>query len=317
MTPRESTPFRHATVLKAEALEVLSPVLGPGTWAVDCTTGGGGHTEGLLATGAHVLALDRDPAALAAARARLGESERLHLVHADFREVERVVREVAGGPVQALLADLGVSSPQLDEAGRGFSFQPGPVDMRMDPSAGAPLSERLAEVDEATLARVIRDCGEERRARSVARAILRARDAGELGDTARLAGIVARAVGFGEGRIHPATRTFQALRIWVNDELGALDELLAALPRVLAVGGRAAFISFHSLEDRRVKHALRDLSTGCICPPDLPVCRCGRTPAFALLGRKARRPAEAELASNPRSRSARLRAAERLGGGDA
>jgi 16S rRNA (cytosine1402-N4)-methyltransferase len=284
--------------------------------AVDCTAGGGGHTEALLATGARVVAIDRDPKAQDALRARFPDAAGLLPVHGDFRDIEAIVEDAAGGPVHAILADLGVSSPQLDEAARGFSFRAaGPLDMRMDPTGGAPLAERLATVDEATLAGVIRDLGEERRARAIARAILRARDEGTLSDTARLADVVARAAGGAaraKGGIHPATRTFQALRIWVNDELGALDALLRALPNVLAPGGRAAIISFHSLEDRKVKRAFADLSRGCVCPPDLPVCRCERVAEFARVTRRAVVASDAETTRNPRARSARLRVVERV-----
>ncbi len=318
MAPLDPSTFRHATVLREEAVDLLAPVLHPGVWAVDCTTGGGGHTEGLLATGCEVLALDRDPKALDAARRRFGDEPRLHLVHADFRALAEVVHREAGGEVKGVLADLGISSPQVDDPARGFSLRgDGPLDMRMDPTRGAPLAERLAQTDEAELTRVLRDLGEERRARQVARAILRARDADQLEGTAALAEVVARAVGRSEGRIHPATRSFQALRIWVNDELGALDTLLAALPEVLSPGGRAAIISFHSLEDRRVKQAFRALSTGCVCPPDLPICACGRVAEWDVLTRRAIQSSPAEVEANPRARSARLRAVARKEAGHA
>ena len=318
MAPLDPSAFRHATVLREEAVALLAPVLHPGVWAVDCTTGGGGHTGGLLATGCEVLALDRDPRALDAARRRFAGEPRLHLVHADFRQLAEVVHREAGGEVMAVLADLGISSPQVDDPSRGFSLRgDGPLDMRMDPTRGASLADRLAAVGEAELTAVLRDLGEERRARQVARAILRARDGGALTGTAALAEVVARAVGRGVGRIHPATRTFQALRIWVNDELGALDTLLAALPEVLAHGGRAAIISFHSLEDRRVKQAFRALATGCICPPDLPVCVCGRVAEWDVLTRRALKPGDAEVQANPRARSARLRAVARKEAGHA
>ena len=310
--------FQHETVLRDEALALLGPALGEGRIAVDCTAGGGGHVEGLLATGATVLAIDRDPAALDALRVRLGSAPGLKLVHADFRDLEAVVARQAGGPVDAILADLGVSSPQLDRPERGFSMKrPGPLDMRMDPGSGPPLARRLAQVDVETLTRVLREFGEERHARRVARAILAARDAGTLTDTVRLAEVVRGALPKGPARRDPATRTFQALRIWVNDELGALDDLLAAIPKVLRPGGRVAIIAFHSLEDRRVKQAFRALTDRRRPPPDLPVPGTGTPADFELLTRRALRPTEEEMRRNPRARSARLRALRRREGSDA
>lgn len=310
-----NTDFRHDPVLCEEAMELLRPSLGPGKIAVDCTLGGGGHTRRLLETGARVIAVDRDETALSAARESLVD-ERLTLVHGDFRDLSAIVQDFVGGTVDAVLADLGVSSPQLDEPSRGFSFrEAGPLDMRMDASRGVPLSERLDKVEETELASIIRELGEERHARRIAKAISRAREEGILTDTSRLAEIIAGAAGRpkkrGKSVIHPATRTFQALRIWVNEELDSLDELLDALPEVLAPGGRVAIISFHSLEDRRVKRAFASLCEPCVCPPDFPVCTCGRRPLFSRLTRKVVRPSAAEAEHNPRARSARLRAVKR------
>jgi 16S rRNA (cytosine1402-N4)-methyltransferase len=216
--------------------------------------------------------------------------------------------------VDGALVDLGVSSPQLDDPQRGFSFRDaGPLDMRMG-EEGETLAELLARIDERELARVLREYGEEPFARPVARAVKKAVDAGEALDTARLAEIVASAIPrrAWPRRIHPATRTFQALRIAVNDELGALAAWLDSLPSIVGPGGRAAAISFHSLEDRMVKERFRALTTACTCPPDLPVCACGAQAAFAPVTRKAIQAGEAEVAANPRARSARLRAVERL-----
>ncbi len=310
------TTYRHRPVLSEEVLEALAPALGPDRVAVDCTVGGAGHTRGLLSTGAKVLGMDRDESALAAAREIVGE-ERLELVHCDFRFLEKVVRDRGLRLVHAVLADLGASSPQLDDPTRGFSFgRQGPLDMRMDRSEGKPLYALLDTVDEKELADVIRSYGEERRAKRIAKAILDARKRGELDDTVVLAGVISRIVGRQSGErdrtIHPATRTFQALRIWVNDELGSLESLLDALPRVLAIGGRAAIISFHSLEDRRVKQAFARLCQGCICPPDLPVCGCNRRPEFVPVKRRAIKASESEITLNPRARSARLRVVERI-----
>jgi 16S rRNA (cytosine1402-N4)-methyltransferase len=219
------------------------------------------------------------------------------------------------GEVDGALVDLGVSSPQLDDPSRGFSFRsPGPLDMRMDPGRGRPLSERLDEWDEKALARILDSLGEERFARPIARAIHRAWGEGKLASTRDLAEVVAQAMPrkAWPREIHPATRTFQALRIAVNDELGALGDWLLQLPRLVARGGRAAAISFHSLEDRLVKQGFAKLATGCICPPQLPVCACGRSAEWKVLTKKPAVAGEEELSHNPRARSAKLRAVERL-----
>ena len=224
-----------------------------------------------------------------------------------------MLAELQVGEVDGALVDLGVSSPQLDDPSRGFSFRAGgPLDMRMDPTRGSPLSARLGEWDQEALAHIIFTFGEERMSRPIARAILRAHAAGTLTDTAALAQVVADAIPrrAWPKAIHPATKTFQALRIAVNDELGALTDWLASLPRILKKGGRAAAISFHSLEDRLVKQEFARLATGCICPPALPVCACGRTAEWKVLSRV--KASDEEIAENPRSRSARLRGVERL-----
>jgi 16S rRNA (cytosine1402-N4)-methyltransferase len=305
--------FRHDPVLSREVVEILRPA--PGRLLLDCTLGGGGHAELFLELGAQVIAIDRDPRALAAARARLARfGEAFRAVRADFRDARGVLDALGIGEVDGTLADLGVSSPQLDEAERGFSFsRPGPLDMRMA-QEGETLAELLARLDERELTRILRQYGEEPFARPIARAIQRALQAGEPLDTAGLAEVVAGAIPrrAWPRRIHPATRTFQALRIAVNDELGSLAAWLEGLPSLVRVGGRAAAISFHSLEDRMVKERFRALTTACTCPPDLPVCACGARAAFAPVTRKAVVAGDAETAVNPRSRSARLRAVERL-----
>ncbi len=305
--------FHHASVLTAELVEILRPA--PGRLLLDCTLGGGGHAEAFLEAGARVIGVDRDPRALAAARARLARfGEDFRAVRSDFRDARGALDALGIGEVDGAVADLGVSSPQLDEADRGFSFsRPGPLDMRMS-QEGETLGELLARVDERELARILRRYGEEPFARPIARAVKRAVDAGERLDTARLAEIVSGAIPrrAWPHRIHPATRTFQALRIAVNDELGSLAAWLESLPALVKVGGRAAAISFHSLEDRMVKERFRDLTRACTCPPDLPVCACGARAAFAAVTRKAVVAGDAEVAANPRARSARLRAVERL-----
>jgi 16S rRNA (cytosine1402-N4)-methyltransferase len=306
--------FSHRTVLLRETVELLAP--DPGKVFLDGTLGGGGHAEALLDAGARVIGLDQDPRALEAARSRLARhGDRFVAEHANFRDAASVLERKGISQVDGALVDLGVSSAQLDDAGRGFSFQrEGPLDMRMDTTKGAPLAERLAGWDEQELEAILRDLGEERFARPISRRIVSESRRGAIIDTARLAETVASAIprkAWPRG-IHPATRTFQALRIAVNDELGSLAEFLAALPRIVARGGRAAAIAFHSLEDRMVKQSFARLATGCICPPDLPVCGCGRTAPFRLLTRKAVKASANEEAENPRSRSARLRAVERL-----
>ncbi|MGC4000619.1 MAG: 16S rRNA (cytosine(1402)-N(4))-methyltransferase RsmH [Anaeromyxobacter sp.] len=308
-----SAEFVHEPVLAREVVEVLRPK--PGELFLDGTLGGGGHSGLLLEQGARVIALDKDPRALAAATARLARfGEAFRAVRSDFRDAKNVLAALGIAGVDGALVDLGASSPQLDEAERGFSFsRPGPLDMRMAQD-GETLEDLLRRIDERELARILHDYGEEPFARPVARAIKAAVGGEERLDTARLAEVVAGAIPrkAWPKRIHPATRTFQALRIAVNDELGALAAWLDGLPSMLNPGGRAAAIAFHSLEDRMVKERFRALTQACTCPPDLPVCACGARAAFAAVTRKAVKAADEEVARNPRARSARLRAVEKL-----
>jgi 16S rRNA (cytosine1402-N4)-methyltransferase len=282
----------------AEVLEHLDPSRG-GVF-VDCTVGLGGHARALLLGGAsRLIGLDRDPAAVDAARNALSEfGERVEVVHSDYRRLDAVLDERGVTKVDGVLMDLGVSSMQLDGPGRGFSFrQDDPLDMRMDTTAGPTAAEALREVDERTLADLIYEFGEERHSRRIARAIVAAREQAPLDTTGRLADIVRRAIPRkGYSRIDPATRTFQAIRIWVNRELEGLDTLLGDVARRLAVNGRLAVITFHSLEDRIAKHTLRAL----------------QAEGFGLRIRTKRPvvPGEAEIERNPRARSAKLRAAE-------
>jgi 16S rRNA (cytosine1402-N4)-methyltransferase len=305
--------FVHEPVLAKEVVEILRP--GPGKLLLDGTLGGGGHSLLFLEQGAGVIAMDKDPRALAAARARLARfGEAFRAVRADFRDAKNVLQALGLAAVDGALVDLGVSSPQLDAPERGFSFsRPGPLDMRMG-SEGEPLRDLLRRIDERELTRILREYGEEPFARPIARAVKRAVDAGEPLDTARLSHIVAGAIPrkAWPKKIHPATRTFQALRIAVNDELGALAAWLEALPSVLSPGGRAAAISFHSLEDRMVKEKFRALTQACTCPPDLPICACGAKASFTPVTRKPVVASEAEVAGNPRARSAKLRAVEKV-----
>lgn len=300
----------HVTVLARQAVEILEAR--PGRRILDGTLGYGGHSERLLQAGAHVIGVDRDPTALAAARQRLEPfGERFQGVQGNFRDARAILDRLGVDSVDGVLVDLGVSSPQLDVPERGFSFRAaGPLDMRMGEDA-EPLGEFLERVDDRELRHVIATYGEERWAGPIAKAIKR--ELPNIRDTARLAEVVGDAIprGAWPKGIHPATRTFQGLRIAVNDELGALRTWLDSLPELLAAGGRAAAISFHSLEDRMVKQAFASLADHCTCPPDLPVCVCGAA-TWRLLTRKAIVADPEELAQNPRARSARLRAVERL-----
>ncbi len=283
-----------------EVLATLQPARG-GVF-VDCTVGLGGHSAALLAAGAtRLIGLDRDPAALAIAAQSLSSwSDRVELVHADYREVAEVLDAKGIARIDGALADLGVSSMQL-AAGRGFSFQRDePLDMRMDPTGGPTAAALLEGVTEAELATVIYTYGEERFSRRIARAIVRERAIDPIRTTGRLAAVVRRALPRrGWSRIDPATRTFQALRIWVNRELEGLDRFLVTVAERLRCGARLAVITFHSLEDRIVKHTLRGLATGAGM-------------VLRTLTKKPLVPTAEEVASNPRSRSAKLRAAERL-----
>ncbi len=291
----------HEPVLRAETVELLEPA-GRGL-VVDCTVGTGGHAAALLEAGAdRVVGLDRDAEVLPLARRRLAAwKDRVDLVHADYRGLDDVLDRLGVERVDGALADLGCSSVQLEAEGRGFSFRrDDPLDMRMDRTAGPTLADLLAEATPEGLADVIFEYGEERRSRPIARAIVAAAAGAGIGTTAELAAVVRRAARYrGRSRIDPATRTFQALRIWVNRELDGLDAFLRAAAGRLRAGARLAVISFHSLEDRIVKRTLRELERG------------GEL-ALRLLTRKPLRPAEEELARNPRARSARLRAAWRV-----
>jgi 16S rRNA (cytosine1402-N4)-methyltransferase len=286
-------------VLVAEVVAMLAP-RSDGLY-VDGTVGLGGHAAALLEAGAgRLIGIDRDAAALAQARERLAAwRDRVELVHADYRDLPRVLQERGISQMNGALVDFGVSSLQLDDPARGFSFRTrGPLDMRMDTSRGATAAELVAAADETTLADVIFRFGEERHARRIARAIVRARARAPIADTAALAAIVRSAAGGrGHQRIDPATRTFQALRIWVNRELDGLEAFLETAAAALAIGGRLAVIAFHSLEDRVVKQTFRRLGTG--------------SATWRLITRKPLGPGEAEVRRNPRARSAHLRVLER------
>jgi 16S rRNA (cytosine1402-N4)-methyltransferase len=302
----------HLPVLTDRVVGLLAPA-GPGL-LVDATVGLGGHAEALLRAEPELqlVGLDRDPQALTRAGERLQPfGDRVQLVEEAFDRLPLVLRRLGLGAPVAVLADIGCSSLQLDSAERGFSFaSDGPLDMRMG-GTGPTAADLLERAEWEELVRILRDYGEERRARAVARAIVRRREQDPLRTTAQLSRLVQDVIGGRERRIHPATRTFQALRIAVNDELGQLERFLEPAIRSLKTGGRIAVISFHSLEDRIVKHTLRRLAGRCTCPPDFPVCRCNPQRVVEVLTRSPIRPDEEEIGRNPRARSARLRAAQK------
>ncbi len=307
----------HRPVLLFEAVELLAPERG-GLF-VDATLGLGGHSEAILEASpdTRVLGIDRDREAIRLASERLARfGTRFRAVHSNFREISRILDEAGEKEASGILADLGVSSLQFDTPERGFSFRhDAPLDMRMDATGdeetAAELLERLPEEE---IARVIYEYGEERKSRRIARWIVERRERGEpLKTTGELAALVARAVGYKRGdRVHPATRTFQALRIAVNGELEGLDEFVETAVDLLQARGRLAVISFHSLEDRVVKRALRRLSGHCECGRRLPVCACGARHAVEVLTRRPVVASEPELEENPRARSAKLRACSKL-----
>jgi len=285
---------------------------------VDATFGRGGHARSLLerlSAKGRLLALDRDPEAVAAGLQLAKRDKRFCIVHKPFSHMDEALAEVGWEQVDGIGFDLGVSSPQLDQPERGFSFQfSGPLDMRMDPSNDQPLSWRLQHTNEKELARVLREYGDERYASRIARSILRALGEGELVDTRALENVCYHAVPRSgrHGRIHPATRTFQALRMWVNEEVAEIEQGLAAAVRHLRAGGRMAVISFHSGEDRLVRDAIDRQVNPCTCPSDFPMCICGKRPTMKWVQKKPLRASEAEVNANPRARSARMRVAERL-----
>ena len=313
---------RHVPVLMQQVLEQLAPerTQGRASKWLDGTLGLAGHATAVLERAgekAELLGLDKDRQALALAGAALSRfGTRVRLVHGSYAGSVEEAKAFLGGAAgyDGILLDLGVSSMQLDSPERGFSFmKEGPLDMRLDGSQGMSAADYLARVDEEGLKQALRELGEEREAGRMARAVLKAQAEGALKSTLDLAHVAERVLGRRKpGETHPATRLFQALRLAVNAELEALDAGLPALAGLLAPGGRLAVISFHSLEDRRVKDYFKRESTDCICPPGLPECRCGHRASLKLLTRKPLEASDEEVDENPRSRSAKLRAAERL-----
>jgi 16S rRNA (cytosine1402-N4)-methyltransferase len=309
----------HLPVLVNEVIEMLAP--GPGSLHIDATLGGGGHTERILEAASpdgRLLGLDADPAAIARVDARLRPrfGDRLVLRQANFRDLAEVAPDAGFDAVDGCLFDLGLSSFQLADRERGFGFRAGgPLDMRFDPSRGVPAAELLASLDAAELTALFRRYGEEPKAPRIARAIVDARRVAPISTAEELAALVERVLPPNprvRRRTHPATRVFQALRIAVNEELEALEAGLAAALDLLRPGGRLVVLSYHSLEDRIVKRFFQAERRGCVCPPELPVCVCGRNPRLRLVTSPSLTPSATELAANPRARSARLRAAERL-----
>jgi len=309
----------HLPVLVDEVIEMLAPT--SGSLHIDATLGAGGHTERILEAASpegRVLGVDADPAAIdrveVRLRARFGE--RLVLRQGNFRDLATIAPEAGFGAVDGALFDLGLSSYQLADRDRGFGFRAGgPLDMRFDTTRGVPASELLASLDAAELTALFRRYGEEPKAGRIARAIVEARKTAPIVTAEELATLVERVAPPDPRkprRIHPATRVFQALRIAVNEELDALQAGLTAALDLLRPGGRLVVLSYHSLEDRIVKRFIQAERRGCICPPQLPVCVCGRNPRLRLVTNPSLTPSAAEIAANPRARSARLRAAERL-----
>ncbi|MDF1525834.1 MAG: 16S rRNA (cytosine(1402)-N(4))-methyltransferase RsmH [bacterium] len=305
---------RHVPVLLEEVLEGLA--LRQGGVYLDGTIGWGGHTSRILQMyeDTRVIGLDRDAAALEAVSRKLANfGDRVLLFHSDFRELDKVLDEAGVGLVDGILMDLGVSSMQLEDANRGFSFaQDGPLDMRMDPDSGVAAAEIVNTWAQTDLANLFFKYGEEKRSRAIAAAIVRTREASPIENTLQLADLISSVPGMGKVRnIHPATRTFQALRIEVNDELDAVRQVIPAGVERLTPGGRLAIISFHSLEDRIVKRSFRELESPCRCPKEFPECRCGKVSAGKVLTRRPVVPSEKEIMVNPRSRSAKLRVFEK------
>ena len=307
----EDVAIHHMPVLVTEAVTWLSA--GPGRVYLDGTVGEGGHSQAILeASGPDgvVLGIDRDPRSVDATRRRLiGYGDRARIVHGNYADMSNLARQAGIDQVDGILLDLGISSRHVDVSGYGFSFQRDePLDMRYD-TVGSTAADLLNHADEIELAGIIYRYGEERRSRAVARAIVGSRP---IATTGRLASVVARALGGRRGSRHPATRTFQALRIAVNDELMHLQTGLDAVPSMLKSGGRLVVISYHSLEDRMVKVWMDREAAQCVCPPELPVCACDHEPSVRFVRRRVVRPSATETYNNPRSRSARLRAVERI-----
>lgn len=309
--------FHHITVLKEEAVHGLN--IRPDGIYVDCTLGGAGHSSliaSLLGEHGRLIAIDQDDMALANAKEKLAVyGDKVTLVKSNFREIKQVIAGLGLTGVDGVLFDLGVSSPQLDEGDRGFSYNAdAPLDMRMDQDAPLSAYDVVNDWEEEELARIIREYGEEKYARKISRQIVNHRQKAPVKTTGQLVDIIKEAIPAAARRTgpHPAKRTFQAIRIAVNDELNAFQDAVKDAVEILNLHGRVSVITFHSLEDRICKQTFAEFAKGCTCPPDFPMCTCGNQPILKLITRKPILPSEQELAENPRARSAKLRIGEKI-----
>ena len=303
-------------VLVQEAVQYLN--LKPEGIYVDGTVGSGGHSMGILShlpEKSHLISLDRDPDAIRLSQERLRSDHWLRLIQANFADLDRVMQDLAIDKIDGILLDLGMSSYQIEQSGRGFSFnREEPLDMRMNPDHKPTGDHLINSLSAQALQTLLWEYGEERRAKSLARAVVKAREIEPIKTATQLAQIIEAATPKSRGpwKRHPATKTFQALRIAINKEMESLKAFLQKIPNLMAPGGRLVVISYHSLEDRQVKKAMAHWEKACTCPPDFPVCVCDKTPTFKRVFKKGRKPEEAEIHNNPRARSAIMRVAERI-----
>ena len=309
--------YPHQPVLVGEVLRCL--ITRPEGIYVDGTVGSGGHSEAIgekIKRGGRLICLDRDAEAIRISTERLSHmADRVTLIQADYDELNKVLHDMGFKKVQGVLLDLGMSSYQLEQSGRGFSFtKDEPLDMRMDVNQEITASRLINHLTQRDLEKILRDYGEEKRAKAIAALVVRERKKKPVETSLQLANLVVAVIPPSRhpGMKHPATRTFQALRIAVNKELAHLEAFLDHAPSLINAGGRLVILSYHSLEDRRVKKAMMGWEKGCQCPPDLPVCICEKSPLFKRLVKRAIKPGEEEVKINPRARSALLRAAERI-----
>ncbi len=309
--------YPHRPVLVREVVKYL--VAAPDGTYIDGTVGNGGHSlaiaKGLTPKG-RLICVDRDPDAVAISKKRLAPfNKRVSLIRASYADLDQILMELEIEKIDGVLLDLGMSSYQLEESGRGFSFlRDEPLDMRMDPDNEVTARDLLNLLTPKKLENILKKYGEEKRAKSIVRAIVRAREKGPIETSSRLADIIKSVSppSYGPKVKHPATRTFQALRVEVNKELQNIEVFLNKIPNLLAKGGRLVILSYHSLEDRCIKKAMFEWEKGCTCPPDFPQCVCGKTPMFRRLFKKGLKPDKGEIDENPRARSAVMRAAERI-----